>query len=39
VTHGKALFDRLDPAIAYEKCPYLRELFDEMLKIAREAGL
>jgi len=39
VTHGKALFDRLDPAIAYKKCPYLRELFDEMLKIAREAGL
>jgi hypothetical protein len=39
VTHGKALFDRLDPAIAYKKCPYLRELFDEMLKLAREAGL
>jgi len=39
VTHGKALFDKLDPAIAYEKCPYLREIFDEMLKIAREAGL
>lgn len=39
VTHGKTLFDSLDPAIAYKKCPYLRELFDEMLKLAREAGL
>ena len=39
VAHGKDLFDRLDPETAYGKCPYLRHLLDDMLKIAREAGL
>jgi len=39
VAHGKELFDKLDPDVAYQKCPYLRELFDDMLKIAKEAGL
>jgi len=37
VTHGKELFDRLDPATAYNKCPHLRELLDEMLRLARRA--
>jgi hypothetical protein len=39
VAHGKDLFDRLDPETAYGKCPYLKRLLDDMLKIAREAGL
>ncbi len=34
-TSGKDLFQKLDPAIAYEKCPYLRVLLDEMLKMAK----
>ena len=39
VAHGKDLFDRLDPEAAYGKCPYLKRLLDDMLKMAREAGL
>jgi hypothetical protein len=34
VTHGKDLFDRLDPFVAYQKCPNLRQLLDEMLLLA-----
>ena len=37
VTHGKELFQKLDPSIAYEKCPYLQELLDEMLRMAQNA--
>jgi uncharacterized protein DUF4276 len=37
VTHGKELFDKLDPATAYDKCPRLRELLDEMLRLAIRA--
>jgi hypothetical protein len=32
--HGKALFSKLDPAIAYENCPKLRAMFDEMFRFA-----
>jgi hypothetical protein len=39
VTHGSALFSKLDPNLAYTKCPRLKELLDEMLKMAKEAGL
>jgi hypothetical protein len=39
VVHGKDLFDRLDPEMAYRKCPYLQRLLDDMLNLAREAGL
>jgi hypothetical protein len=39
VTHGKELFDKLDPEIAYRKCPHLKELLDEMLRIAKEKCL
>jgi len=34
VTYGKDLFDKLDPAVAYNKCPHLKELLDEMLRLA-----
>ena len=37
VTHGKELFHKLDPELAYQKCPRLKELFDDMLKMAKEA--
>lgn len=36
VAHGKELSDRPDPNAAYRKCPRLRELLDEMLRLARE---
>ncbi len=39
VTHGNALFNELDPNVAYEKCPRLKELLDEMLKLAEETIL
>jgi hypothetical protein len=34
ITHGKNLFDKLDPSVAYNKCPHLKALLDEMLKLA-----
>jgi hypothetical protein len=36
---GKALFHKLSPAAAYDKCPYLKALLDEMLTLAQQAGL
>jgi hypothetical protein len=38
-TYGRNLLDRLDPAVAYQKCPHLAELLDYMLAAARQAGL
>lgn len=38
VTHGRELFGRLDPNVAYGKCPRLRELLDKMLELAEAAG-
>ena len=38
-THGRELFNKLDPNLAYTKCPRLKELLDEMLKLAKGAGL
>ena len=37
VTNGRELFGRLDPNVAYGKCPRLRELLDKMLELAGEA--
>ena len=34
VVNGKELFDKLDPAVAHEKCRRLRELLDKMLDLA-----
>lgn len=39
VVHGKELFDKLDPEVAYQKCLRLKHLLDDMLKMANEAGL
>lgn len=41
-TDGKALFSKLgklNSSIAYDKCPSLKALLDEMLLLARQAGL
>ena len=39
VTDGAELFAELDPIVAYGKCPRLREMLNEMLSLARAAGL
>ena len=39
VVHGTELFRQLDPQKAYDKCPRLRAMLDEMLSLARAAGL
>jgi Domain of unknown function (DUF4276) len=36
---GTNLFRALDPAVAYAKCPNLKLLLDDMLRIGTEAGL
>lgn len=38
-TDGYELFSKLDPDLAYKKCPHLKELLDEMLKLANQSGL
>lgn len=35
---GLDLFTKLDPTIAYQKCPRLKELLDEMLRLAQASG-
>ncbi|MFM8333787.1 MAG: DUF4276 family protein [Candidatus Methylumidiphilus sp.] len=37
VTNGKDLFDKLDPNIAYDKCPNLKAMLDKMLELAKAA--
>ena len=39
VVDGEKLFDELDPEVAYQKCPHLRLMLDEMLELAKRAGL
>lgn len=39
VVNGRDLFSRLDPDIAYHKCPNLKELLDKMLELAKDAGV
>jgi len=39
VTYGRELFSRLDPNMAYSKCPRLKAMLDEMLQMAKQAGL
>jgi hypothetical protein len=38
VVDGSALFGKLDPNRAYERCPHLRMLLDDMLALAKAAG-
>lgn len=35
VVNGKELFGKLDPDVAYQKCPKLKELLDKMLELAK----
>lgn len=36
IVHGTQLFNKLDPDIAREKCPHLKDMLDTMLRLARE---
>jgi Domain of unknown function (DUF4276) len=36
---GKKLFERLDPAKVYAKCPNFKTMLDKMLELAKAAGL
>lgn len=36
---GKNLFKNVDPNVAYARCPYLRNMLDVMLRMAKDAGL
>jgi hypothetical protein len=38
VSQGQQLFKKLDPLVAYDKCPYLKELLDKMLEKAKQSG-
>jgi len=38
-TTGPDLFNALDPDVAYNKCPRLKEMLDEMLRLAKAAEL
>ena len=35
VSDGSLLFEKLDPAIAYQRCPHLAGMLDEMLELCR----
>lgn len=39
LTYGKHLFRKLDPSIAATKCPHLDALLNDMLSMAKAAGL
>jgi hypothetical protein len=38
-TYGKQLFAKLDPAVAVQKCPYLKAMLEKLLDLAKAAGL
>ena len=38
IVDGTNLFSKLDPAVARDRCPYLKSMLDEMLNLATEAG-
>ena len=35
IIHGTDLFGRLDPNLAYQRCPHLRQMLDDMLDLAK----
>ncbi len=35
--YGAELLRRADPGLAYDKCPHLKEMLDEMLRLAVDA--
>jgi len=39
VTNGYDFFRKLEPNVAYQKCPHFAAMLDEMLALAKQAGL
>lgn len=39
VTDGENFFPKLSPEVAVEKCPYLKQMLEKMLDLAKDAGL
>ncbi len=39
VVDGKKLFDKINPEVAYTKCPKLKELLDKMLELAKSKAV
>jgi len=39
LVEGRRLFGKLDAEVAYKSCPHLREMLDDLLKMAKDAGL
>jgi hypothetical protein len=39
VTNGCDFFRKLDPNLAYQRCPHFAIMLDEMLALAQQAGL
>ncbi|MBN1581159.1 MAG: DUF4276 family protein [Anaerolineae bacterium] len=39
VTDGSVLFKKLDPDRVYDKCPVFKQMMDDMLALAKNAGL
>jgi hypothetical protein len=37
VVNGKELFGKLNPDVAYQNCPKLKELLDKMLELAKQS--
>lgn len=38
-TTGRELLEKIDPNLVYARCPYFAQMLDEMLKMAKTAGL
>ena len=38
IVDGSNLFSQLDPAVARDKCPYLKKMMDKLLSLAQAAG-
>ncbi len=38
IVYGYELFQKLDPNVVYQKCPYFARMMDDLLELARKAG-
>jgi hypothetical protein len=39
LTDGTGLFEKLDPQAVYDRCPHFKQMIEDMLQLARRAGL
>jgi hypothetical protein len=38
LAYGNALFEGLNPSVACQRCPHLKIMLDEMLRLAKASG-